>query len=138
MTLTAILVAIDETPRAAQVIQAIEYLQLATTAKIILCHVIANQQPDLAADLPHQVGSDYPEVIQQLQNYQEQLTHHSELEIVTGEPATEIVRLANIHHCQLILIGSRGLVGVDRIIRGSVSGEVVEAAICAVLVVKTN
>jgi nucleotide-binding universal stress UspA family protein len=138
MTLTAILVAIDETPRAAQVIQAMEYLQLATTAKIILCHVISTKQPELAADLPHRVGSDYPEVMQQLQNYQEQLTHHSELEIVTGEPATEIVRLANIHHCQLILIGSRGLVGVDRIIRGSVSGEVVEAAICAVLVVKTN
>lgn len=138
MALTSVLVAVDETPCSAQVMKAIEFLQLAATAKIILCHVIPTKQVDRAADLPHQVGSDYPEVMQQLQSYQVALHYHSELEILTGEPATEIVRLANIHHCQLILIGSRGLVGIDRIIQGSVSSQVVEEAICSVLVVKTN
>jgi nucleotide-binding universal stress UspA family protein len=138
MTLTSVLVAVDESPCSAQVIKAIESLQLAATAKIILCHVIPTKQLDRSADLPHRVGSDYPEVMQQLQSYQAELNYHSELEILTGEPATEIVRLANIHHCQLILIGSRGLVGIDRIIQGSVSSQVVEEAICSVLVVKTN
>jgi nucleotide-binding universal stress UspA family protein len=138
MTLTSILVAVDETAYSAQVIAAIGSLQLAPAAKIILCHIIPTKRADVAADLPHRGGSEYPEVIQQLQSYQEQLTHHSELEVLTGEPAIEIVRLANIHHCQLILIGSRGLVGVDRIIQGSVSGQVVEEAICSVLVVKTS
>ncbi len=138
MTLTSILVAVDETPYSAQVIAAIESLQLVPTAKIVLCHIIPTKQVELSADLPHRVGSDYPEVIQQLQSYQEHLNYHSELEIVTGEPATEIVRLANIHHCQLILIGSRGLMGIDRIIQRSVSSQVVEEATCSVLVVKTN
>jgi nucleotide-binding universal stress UspA family protein len=138
MTLTSILVAVDETPYSAQVIAAIESLQLTPTAKIVLCHIIPTNRVELAADRPHQGGSEYPEVIQQLQRYQEQLTYQSELEVVSGEPATEIVRLAHIHHCQLILIGSRGLMGVDRIIQGSVSGQVVEEAACSVFVVKIN
>jgi nucleotide-binding universal stress UspA family protein len=137
MTLTSILVAVDETPYSAQIVAAIGSLQLSSTAKIILCHIIPTNRTELAIDLPHQGGSEYSEVIQQLQAYQEQIAQHSELEVVAGEPATEIVRLANIHHCQLILIGSRGLVGVDRIIKGSVSGQVVEEAACSVLVVKT-
>jgi nucleotide-binding universal stress UspA family protein len=138
MTLTSILVAVDETPYSAQVVAAIGSLQLTPTAKIVLCHIIPTKRVELAADLPHQGGSEYPEVIQQLQRYQEQLTHQSELEVVSGEPATEIVRLAHIHRCQLILIGSRGLMGVDRIIQGSVSGQVVEEASCSVFVVKIN
>jgi nucleotide-binding universal stress UspA family protein len=138
MILTSILVAVDETPNSAQILAAIGLVQLAPTATIVLCHVIPTNRTDLAADVPRHSGSEYSEVIQQLQSYQDNLTHHSELEIVTGEPATEIVRLAKIHHCQLILIGSRGLMGVDRIIQGSVSGQVVEEAACSVLVVKTS
>jgi nucleotide-binding universal stress UspA family protein len=138
MTLNTILVAVDEKPQSAQVIAAIGSLQLAANAKIILCRVIPTNRGETAADIPHPHGSEYQEIIQQLQMYQESLEHHTELEVVAGEPATEIVRLANIHHCQLILIGSRGLMGVDRIIKGSVSGQVVEEATCSVLVVKTN
>ncbi|CCH66944.1 hypothetical protein RINTHH_7890 [Richelia intracellularis HH01] len=43
---------------------------------------------------------------------------------------------ANIHQADLIVIGSRGLTDMKRIIQGSVSSQVVEDAHCSVLVVK--
>lgn len=60
----------------------------------------------------------------------------SHLELVNGDPAEEIIRLANIHKADLIVIGSRGLTGMTRIVQGSVSSQVVEEAHCSVLVVK--
>ncbi|MGA9377200.1 MAG: universal stress protein, partial [Phormidium sp.] len=47
-----------------------------------------------------------------------------------------IIRLANIHHADLIIIGSRGLTGLKRILERSVSSQVVEDAPCSVLLVK--
>lgn len=71
-------------------------------------------------------------------SYQSILPARSEIEIVTGDPAEEIIRLANIYQADLIVIGSRGLTGMNKIIQGSVSSQVVENATCAVLVVKTE
>jgi nucleotide-binding universal stress UspA family protein len=56
--------------------------------------------------------------------------------MVTGDPSEEIIRLANIYQADLIVIGSRGLTGMNRILQGSVSSQVVENAHCSVLVVK--
>jgi nucleotide-binding universal stress UspA family protein len=71
-----------------------------------------------------------------LQNYQDTLIGQTQIEIVTGDPTEEIIRLANIHTTDLIVIGTRGLKGVNRIIEGSVSSQVVADAPCSVLVVK--
>ncbi|NJM40450.1 MAG: universal stress protein, partial [Anaerolineae bacterium] len=78
----------------------------------------------------------YRYVEQRLQAHQAQLTCPSELEVVAGDPAEEIVRLANIHQADLIVIGNRGLTGVNRILQGSVSSQVVGDAHCSVMVVK--
>ncbi|HEY9650816.1 MAG TPA: universal stress protein, partial [Coleofasciculaceae cyanobacterium] len=72
----------------------------------------------------------------QLQSYQAQLPCESEIEIVMGEPAAEIIRLAHIYQANLIVIGTRGLTGLKRILEGSVSSQVVTDAPCSVLVVK--
>ena len=47
----------------------------------------------------------------------------------------EILRLANIYQVDLIILGTRGLKGVERILKDSVSGQVVAEASCSVLVV---
>lgn len=73
-----------------------------------------------------------------MQSYQEMLPCEGELEIVSGEPAEEILRLANIHKVDLIAIGCRGLTGLKRILEGSVSAEVVAEAPCSVLVVRAR
>lgn len=135
------MVALDGSELSEGVIQALQELQLQPAiTKIILCHVISPPASDLelAADRPHVESEEVPyrHIEKQMESYQAQLPYESELEIVNGDPAQEIVRLANIYQADLIVIGSRGLTGVKRIIQGSVSSQVVEEAPCSVLVVK--
>lgn len=138
--LKTIVVALDVSELSEQVIQSLQELQLQPTTKIVLAHVIPPPEinQDLAADRPQSEadGLPYLQMEKQLQSYQAQLPGESVLEIVTGDPAEEIIRLANIYQAGLIVIGSRGLTGVKRIIQGSVSSQVVENAPCSVLVVK--
>ena len=137
-----ILVALDGSEIAERVIQVVNELVLSQDSKVILCHVFPTPESEieLPADRPH---SDSPtfsffHIEKQLQSYQESLPVQSELELVTGDPADEIIRLANIYKADLIVIGSRGLTGMKRIVQGSVSSQVVEEANCSVLVVKPS
>ena len=139
MTLRTVLVALDESDRSQHVMKAIGHLQLSAESKVILCHVLPNDSPQSElADLPHKYAEEIPyrQIEKQLQLYQQQLPCLSEIEIVTGEPTTEIIRLAHIYHCDLIAIGCRGLTGVSRIIHSSVSSQVFSEAPCSVLVVR--
>ena len=134
--------AIDNSEFAAQVLQTVKQFKLEPTAKVILVHVVSSGTLDFDAvvDRPHAQGNEiaYREVEKLLQSYQEMLPCESELEIVAGEPAEEILRLANIYKVDLIAIGCRGLTGVKRILEGSVSAEVVAEAPCSVLVVRAR
>jgi len=137
----AILVALDGSQPSERVVQTLDELRLSPEAKVILAHVIPPSEPGLErpADQPQgELESSYWQIEKQLQTYQAALPCESELEIVTGDPPEEIVRLANIHHTDLIVIGSRGLTGLDRILKQSVSSQVVIDAPCSVLVVKPN
>jgi nucleotide-binding universal stress UspA family protein len=139
MMLKTVLVALDESARSDRVIKSLDYLHLSAESQIILCHVMAQDRPQSElADLPHKYAGEMPhrQIEKQLQLYQQQLSCRSEMEIVTGEPAIEIVRLAHIYHCDLIVVGCRGLTGVSRIIQGSVSDRVFAEAPCSVLVVR--
>ncbi len=137
--LKTILVALDSSELSQRVIQSLDELQIQPATKIILTHVMPSPEPDMemAVDRPHTSEELlYRHIEKQLQSYQDDLPCQSELEIVTGDPAVEIVRLANIHQANLIVIGSRGLTGMNRILQGSVSSQVVADAPCSVLVVK--
>lgn len=135
-----ILVALDGSKLTEQVIASLTQISLNDESKVIFAHVISSNEyePGSSADRPHGVLEDLPyrQIEKQLQIYQSQLPCQSELEIVSGDAAQEIVRLANIYHADLIIIGSRGLKGITRILQGSVSSQVVEEAPCSVLVVK--
>jgi nucleotide-binding universal stress UspA family protein len=137
--LKTILVALDGAEIQERVIQSLEELQLQPTTKIVLAHVIPaiDLSQEVVSDRPQSVeGLPYLQIEKQLQSYQALLSGDSIIEIVTGDPAEEIIRLANIYQADLIAIGSRGLTGVKRIIQGSVSSQVVENAPCSVMVVK--
>lgn len=135
-----ILVALDASEQADIVVQTLDAIQLQAATKVILAHVIPPSEVgyEWAADRPHNPAEEIPyfHLEKQLQAYQANLPCASQIEIVKGDVAAEIVRLANIHAADLIVIGSRGLTGVNRILQGSVSGQVVEEAPCSVLVVK--
>lgn len=138
--LKTILVALDGTELSEQVIHSLDEVNLQPETKIILSHVIPPPEEDVewSADRPHGTSEEIPyrKLEKQLQSYQTRLPYESELEIVTGDPAEEIVRLANIHHADLIVIGSRGLTGLKRILERSVSSQVIEDAPCSVLLIK--
>ncbi len=138
--LNNILVALDGSEVSERVIQTLDNLALSKDAKVILCHVFLTPESEmeLPADRPQLESStfSYFQLEKQLQSYQEKLSVTSQLELVTGDPAEEIIRLANIYKTDLIIIGSRGLMGMKRIVQGSVSSQVVEEANCSVLVVK--
>ncbi|MEH2088373.1 universal stress protein [Nostoc sp.] len=138
--LNSVLVALDGSDISERVIQALDNLLFSKDAKVILCHVFLTPESEmeLPADRPQPESPtfSYFHIEKQLQLYQEKLSARSELELVTGDPAEEIIRLANIYKTDLIVIGSRGLMGMKRIVQGSVSSQVVEEANCSVLVVK--
>jgi nucleotide-binding universal stress UspA family protein len=60
----------------------------------------------------------------------------SESRVLVGEPREEIVREAEAWHAELVVLGARGLSGVQGFLLGSVSTGVVQHAHCPVLVVK--
>lgn len=138
--LKTILVALDGSEIAERVIETLGYLVLSANTKVVLCHVFPAPEAEieLPADRPHPDSPklSYFQIEKQLQSYQEKLPVQSELELVTGEPAEEIIRLANIYKADLVVIGSRGLTGMNKIVQGSVSTQVMEEAHCSVLVVK--
>ena len=135
-----ILVALDGSELSEPVMAALGDFQLHPDTKVILTHVISPSESGVErpADQPYidpKLGL-FRHTEQQLKRHQAKLPCQSELEIVSGDPAEEIIRLANIYHAQLIVIGSRGLTGVNRILQGSVSSQVVSDAHCSVMVVK--
>ena len=139
--LKTIIVALDSSELSQRVIQSLDELQIQPSTKIILSHVIPDAEPDMEmlVDRPH-TSEDllYRNIEKQLQSYQTDLPCDSQLEIVNGDAAVEIVRLAHIYKADLIVIGTRGFTGLKRILQGSVSSQVVADAPCSVLVVKPN
>lgn len=122
-----------------QVMETLKQFHLGDRHKVILAHVVPinHSEVEVVADRPAvEVELPYDRLTQHLQHYQKQLTCPSELEIVSGDPAEEIIRLAKIHQADLIVLGSRGLRGMQRIVLGSVSSQVFADAPCSVLVVK--
>jgi nucleotide-binding universal stress UspA family protein len=59
--------------------------------------------------------------------------HHR---MAMGDPATQIVHLAETEHAQLIVMGTHGRSGVRRALYGSVTEEVVRKSTCPVLALK--
>ncbi|WP_342559183.1 universal stress protein [Metasolibacillus sp. FSL K6-0083] len=56
--------------------------------------------------------------------------------ILKGEPAPEIIQYANDNQVDLVIIGSRGLNGLQEMVLGSVSHKVMKRVNCPALIVK--
>ncbi|MEM3087408.1 MAG: universal stress protein [Halobacteria archaeon] len=60
----------------------------------------------------------------------------AKVRVLHGHPAVEIARFADKGNFDLLVVGSRGLSGVDRMFLGSVSSALVQQSKVSVLVVK--
>jgi nucleotide-binding universal stress UspA family protein len=56
--------------------------------------------------------------------------------VALGNPAMELVRIADEESAGLLVVGSQGLTGIERFLLGSVSERVLRHAHCSVLIVK--
>ncbi|MCM1984523.1 universal stress protein [Lyngbya confervoides] len=125
-----------------QVIASVQSLQLEPDSKVVLTHVVCvgEKDVDLEMDRPHSEPhvDGIRRVERILATLQSQFPCASEIEVVSGDPVEEIVRLAHIHRASLVVLGNRGLRGVNRILQGSVSSQVVSEAPCTVMVVKPH
>jgi len=59
-----------------------------------------------------------------------------DVKIIRGEPGQTIVKFANDHQYDLVVIGSRGLNMMQEMVLGSVSHKVAKRVKCPVLIVK--
>jgi nucleotide-binding universal stress UspA family protein len=57
-------------------------------------------------------------------------------ELIEGDPAEAIIKVATIRKCSLIVMGSRGLSGLSGLLLGSTSQKVVNHAPCPVLLAR--
>jgi nucleotide-binding universal stress UspA family protein len=137
-----VLIALDNRPFDHQVMAAVQQLQLNDGATVVFAHVLPYAEDTAGQDVSRPLPADHEfphsQIERHLQACAAQLPDvASVFEIVQGDAETEILRLANIHQASLIVLGSRGLTGVDRILAGSVSSQVVAEAACTVMVVKS-
>lgn len=133
-----VLVALDSSAPAPVVAGVLAQLNLTDQSHVVLTHVmaLADQNHDVTQPLP-MMAIDSEQAEHYLLRYQRRLPCPSHIEIAHGEPVQEIIRLAKIHHSDLIVLGSRGLKGLNRILQGSVSSQVLAESPCSVLVVKS-
>jgi nucleotide-binding universal stress UspA family protein len=59
-------------------------------------------------------------------------------DVVSGHPVLSILQYLERTHADLVVMGSRGLTGTERLVLGSVSEGVLQHAPCAVLIVPGN
>jgi nucleotide-binding universal stress UspA family protein len=59
------------------------------------------------------------------------------VQLVEGDPKSQIIDVANEWHADLIVLGSHGRTGLSRFLMGSVSQDVVRHAHCSVEIVRT-
>jgi len=57
--------------------------------------------------------------------------------LAEGAPAEEVLRLTDVLHCDMVVMGTHGKTGLGRFLTGSVAEEVLRKAVCPVLVVRT-
>jgi nucleotide-binding universal stress UspA family protein len=88
---------------------------------------------DLQTDMRHEMMGTLEKIKQKYKN-----SVRIRTAVLVGRPEHKIVEFANIQNVDLIVMGSRGLKGISRLIRGlgSVSRKVSENVKCTVMIVR--
>jgi nucleotide-binding universal stress UspA family protein len=135
-----IVVGYDESEPAKRALERATRLAQAFGGKVLVTSVARLLVPAAAA---HGVGPVDP--VDSVEEHDEQLRHaaaflaehgvEGEVETTLGDPAHEILRLAEKHHADLIVVGTREPKLISRVLGFSVSGGVQRRAHCDVLIV---
>lgn len=134
------LIAVDLSQESAEVIE--RALGVAGDSNITLMHVIEPLTFAYGGDIP----MDLSEVQEQLQSQAKEKLHklasqydlnQDQCQVVVGQPASEIHRIADESDIDLIVVGSHGRSGLALLL-GSTSNGVLHGANCDVLAVRVH
>ena len=111
--------------------------------ELTLVHVHAPPQA-LSTDMlvtPQELGAMYVgELERSLALWRNEAEHVSgrtvHAELLTGDPATEIVRFTREHGSDVLVMATHGRKGLKRLVLGSVAESVIRGAACSVLVAR--
>lgn len=110
-------------------------------ARLVLLHVkpfpIASIAYGELAPLPPEPPDLRKTLLEQLRQLRPPDNVSVEHHLIEGDPAREILRLAQETKCDLIVMSTHGRTGLGRLLMGSVAEEVLRKASCPVLTVKT-
>jgi nucleotide-binding universal stress UspA family protein len=116
-------------------------LARAHDARLIVLHVPQGTEPP--AWLNDRMAGSFPWTVDGQDALQRRIAwlrsipgSRAESRVAEGLPAEEILRAANDDQCDLIVMGTQGRTGLDRVLAGSVAEEVMQKARGPVLTVK--
>jgi nucleotide-binding universal stress UspA family protein len=110
-------------------------LAKAHQATLVIVYVYDPNQADLPSPPSGQSAVDYwREQLEQIRPLDDSIPveHH----LLIGEPATELVAFTRQHPFNLVVMGTHGRTGLDRLLLGSVAEQMLRESPCSVLVVK--
>ena len=137
---TQILVAIDGSQNAYKALEYAIRLAVDYGAQLNLLTVVPDFEPKSDEESAYQrmlvvrAESYLDSAVEEVEETNPDIT--VETEIVYGDPAEKIITIADKSGVDMIVLGSRGLSGVQRWVLGSVSDRVSDYAPCTVLIVK--
>lgn len=157
MMLDKILVAVNCSENDRYIFDTVVSLAQATDASLMLLHILSEEDSDypiLPTYAYYSVLKDsegglfearYTEYEQKKLDFLKNLAQKAldagidtEYAQFSGTPGSEICKLAELWSADLILVGSRGLKGLQEMFLGSVSNYVTHHAPCSVLIVHTD
>jgi nucleotide-binding universal stress UspA family protein len=102
---------------------------------VVTLYTLGNERlAEQRRELRRQSARDAKQMADRLAEIGLRPTHH----VRAGDPATEIIGLAEEREADLVVTGTRGLSGVARLLLGSVARNVLTHARCSVLIVRST
>lgn len=142
-----VMVAVDFSDASLGALKVADAVARRNGARLTVCHVLPGKVA-VSPLFPHYVAMPEPEMARrewketalQLQEMVQDTTGRDgddyDTRIVSGQPAPEIIRQADAVQADIIILASRGLSRIARVVMGSVAESVVRRAHCHVLVVR--
>jgi nucleotide-binding universal stress UspA family protein len=131
-----ILVAYDDTQPSRRALERAAMLADALGSRVIVTSIapLIHSSPRSAATLSHSAGPTHADV-ERARDMLAERGIAAEIAEGTGEPATAIARLAEEHGVDLVVVGTRELGAIQRLLGQSVSQAVTRRVHCDVLIV---
>lgn len=146
--LRRVVVAVDESPHAVDVLRMAVQLPLPEEAELLVCHVVRpfNAYPVMGSEYVPDLEKMIEEVtaercahaealVARLTERLERWGRHPSAVVRTGDPAGEILALAEERQADLIIVGSRGVSLIEGLLVGSVADRLLNASRVSLLLV---